>query len=249
MGLEGAATVLLLPGLLCDQASWAAQCDALAPAARCVVPSYAACDTLDAMARGVLDETQAERFVLVGHSMGARVALEIMRLAPQRVIRLALFDTGLDPIAPGADGERERSRRHALVALARRQGMRAMGLEWAPGMLLPAHREAPVFAQILAMIERKTPEIFEAHVRALLGRPDARAVFEGIRCPVLIGCGRQDAWSPLARHEQMQRLLPGSRLAVIEDSGHMSPMEQPAAVARALEEWLALDPSTRPGAH
>jgi pimeloyl-ACP methyl ester carboxylesterase len=165
--------------------------------------------------------------------------LEIMRLAPQRVRRLALFDTGLDPIAPGADGERERSQRHALVDLARSQGMRAMGLQWAPGMVLPGHREAPVFDRILAMIERKTPEIFAAQVRALLGRPDARAVFASIRCPVLIGCGRQDAWSPLARHEQMQCLLPHSRLVVIEDAGHMSPMEQPAAVAQALVEWLA----------
>jgi pimeloyl-ACP methyl ester carboxylesterase len=232
-------TVVLLPGLLCDQAVWAPQCDALAPVARCVLPSYGPRDAIEAMARGVLDEVQASRFALVGHSMGARVALEIMRLAPQRVSRLALFDTGLDPIAPGADGERERSQRHALVDLARSQGMRAMGLQWAPGMVLPGHREAPVFDRILAMIERKTPEIFAAQVRALLGRPDARAVFAGIRCPVLIGCGRQDAWSPLARHEQMQCLLPHSRLVVIEDAGHMSPMEQPAAVAQALVEWLA----------
>jgi pimeloyl-ACP methyl ester carboxylesterase len=109
-------------------------------------------------------------------------------------------------------------------------------------MVLPAHREAPVFARILAMIERKTPEVFAAQIRALLGRPDARALFAAIRCPTLIGCGRQDAWSPLARHEQMQRLRPASRLAVIEDSGHMSPMEQPAAVARALVEWLQAPP-------
>lgn len=237
------ATVVMLPGLLCDQATWAGQCAALADAhtgARCVVPDYGARDSIEAMARGVLDEVGVERFALVGHSMGARVALEIMRLAPQRVARLALFDTGLDPIAPGVDGERERRQREALVALARTQGMRALGLQWAPGMVLPAHREAPVFERILAMIERKTPEVFAAQVHALLGRPDARAVFASIRCPVLIGCGRQDAWSPLARHEQMQRLLPGSRLVVIEDSGHMSPMEQPAAVAQALVEWMAL---------
>lgn len=233
-------TVVLLPGLLCDQATWAGQCDALSSSAHCVVPSYGPRDSIEAMARGVLDEVGVERFALVGHSMGARVALEIMRLAPQRVSRLAVFDTGLDPIAPGVDGERERAQREALVALARGQGMRALGLQWAPGMVLPAHREAPVFERILAMIERKTPDVFAAQVHALLGRPDAREVFASIRCPVLIGCGRQDAWSPLARHEQMQRLLPGSRLVVIEESGHMSPMEQPAAVAQALVAWTAL---------
>lgn len=231
-------TVVLLPGLLCDHATWAAQCDALQGGAHCVVPSYGLDDALETMARRVLDESPVERFALVGHSMGARVALEVMRLAPQRVSRLALFDTGLDPIAPGPDGERERAQRLALLAMARAQGMRAMGRQWAPNMVLPAHRDAPVFERILAMIERKTPEVFEAQIRALLGRPDARAVFTAIRCPVLLGCGRQDAWSPLARHEQMQRLLPASRLVVIEDSGHMSPMEQPDAVSRVLVDWL-----------
>lgn len=231
-------TVVLLPGLLCDEAVWAAPCAALA-GRRCVVPSYGRRESIEAMARGVLDEVAAERFGLVGHSMGARVALEVMRLAPQRVERLALFDTGLDARAPGPDGERERMQREALLALAQAQGMRAMGLHWAPNMVLPAHRAAPVFDDILAMIERKTPEVFALQIRALLGRPDARAVFASIACPTLIGCGRQDAWSPLARHEQMQQLRPASRLVVIEDSGHMSPMEQPAAVIRALVEWLA----------
>src|SRR5688572_5987026 len=219
-------TVVLLPGLLCDHAVWAAQCAALTDA-HCIVPSYGLRDSIEAMARGVLEALPVDRFALAGHSMGARVALEMMRRAPRRVERLALFDTGLDAIAPGADGARERAQRQALLALASERGMHAMGLQWAPNMVLPAHREAPVFERILAMIERKTPEEFETQVRALLGRPDARAVFAAIRCPVLIGCGRQDTWSPLARHKQMQRLLPASRLAVIEDSGHMSPMEQP----------------------
>lgn len=232
-------TVVFLPGLLCDHAAWAGQAEAL-PACQAVLPSYGLSDSIEAMAMGVLEQVRAERFCLAGHSMGARVALELMRVAPQRVARLALFDTGLDPIAPGAEGERERVQRRALVALAREQGMRAMGLRWAPPMVLPAHRHSEVFERILAMVERSSPEAFEAQVRALLDRPDAREVFSSIRCPTLIGCGRQDAWSPLARHEQMQRLLPGSRLVVIEQAGHMSPMEQPAAVTAALREWLQM---------
>lgn len=234
--------VLLLPGLLCDRAAWAAQADALQRAGFDVsVPSYGPSDSLDAMARGVLAAAPRENFALGGHSMGARVALEIMRLAPQRVTRLALFDTGLDPRAAGTEGQAERQRRLELVDLARHQGMRAMGLQWAPGMLLPAHRQAPVFEQVLAMIERQSPAAFEAQVRALLDRPDAHAVFEAIACPTLIGCGRQDAWSPLARHERMHALLPHSQLVVIDDAGHMAPMEQPGAVSRALLAWLNHD--------
>ena len=237
--LEAMSTlpVLLLPGLLCDAAVWAEVVPALAPSP-CSVPDYGARDSIGAMARAVLGAAPAARFNLVGHSMGARVAMEVVRMAPERAVRVALLDTGLDPIAPGPDGDRERAQRFALLDVARREGMRGMGLQWAPGMVLPAHREAPVFERILQMIERRTVDEFAAQIRALLERPDARASFAAITCPTLIGCGRQDAWSPLARHEDMQRRLPRARLAVFENAGHMAPMEQPAAVAQALRAWL-----------
>jgi pimeloyl-ACP methyl ester carboxylesterase len=231
-------TLLLLPGLLCDAASWAAQCESMSGQARCIVADYGTADSIDEMARRVLEAAPPGPFAMAGHSMGARVALALTRLAPRRITHLALFDTGLDPIAAGEDGERERRLRYALLTLARDQGMRAMGRQWAQGMVLPAHRTAPVFERILAMIERKSPDVFEAQIAALLGRPDERATFAALDCPVLIGCGRHDAWSPLARHEQMQRMKPTARLAVIENAGHMSPMEQPDAVSRVMVQWL-----------
>lgn len=232
-----APALVLLPGLLCDDAVWQAPMAALAEA-RCIVPDYGTRDSIAAMARLVLEAVDAPRFALAGHSMGGRVALEVARLAPGRVDRLALMDTGFMPLLPGAAGDAERQERHALLALARAQGMRAMGRQWARGMVHPDHLDAPVFEQILAMIERRTPEVFEAQIRALLGRPDARPVLQALRCPTLLLCGRQDTWSPLARHEEMHALVPGSRLVVIEAAGHMSPMEQPQAVAAAIQSWL-----------
>jgi pimeloyl-ACP methyl ester carboxylesterase len=126
----------------------------------------------------------------------------------------------------------------ALLAIARERGMREMGRQWARAMVHPSRLASPLFEEILDMIERQTPAMFEAQITALLGRPDGRPALAGLRCPTLIGCGRQDAWSPLARHEQMHGLLPGSRLAVIEDSGHMSTMEQPDVVSKVLIEWM-----------
>lgn len=229
--------VLLLPGLLCDDTVWADQLGAL-PDFRCRIPDYGTLDSIAAMAEHVLATAPAERFSLAGHSMGGRVALEIMRLAPQRVERLALLDTGVDPMAPGAAGEAERAGRHALLDLARRDGMRVMGSQWARGMVHPGRIGSPLFGRILDMIERKTPAIFEAQIRALLGRPDARPILPVVACDTLLLCGRQDAWSPLARHEQMLALRPASRLVVVEDCGHMSPMEQPRAVGAALRAWF-----------
>ena len=241
-------TLLMLPGLLCDDAVWRAQCAAL-PDVDCVVHSYGELDSIEAMARSALAAVAAPRFALAGHSMGGRVALEVARIAPQRVARLALLDTGVDPIAPGAAGDTEREGRHALLTLARDAGMRTMGRQWARGMVHPSRIDSLLFEQILDMIERSTPAVFEAQIAALLGRPDARDVFASLSCPVLLACGRQDGWSPLARHEQMQALRPASNLVVIEDSGHMTTMEQPAAVTRALADWLgaSFDTSGRVG--
>jgi pimeloyl-ACP methyl ester carboxylesterase len=204
----------------------------------CIVPDYGLLDSIEGMARHVLREVRAPRFALAGHSMGGRVALEMMRIAPERIERLALLDTGFLPRAQGEAGDAEQRERHALLTLAREQGMRSMGRQWARGMVHPAHLDAPVFEAILAMIERKTPEVFEAQIRALLARPDARPVLQSLRCPTTFMCGRQDAWSPLARHEEMHALVPGSGLVVIEDAGHMCTMEQPGAVNDALRRWL-----------
>lgn len=231
-------TLLLLPGLLCDAANWAAQRDELADLADCHVPDYGMLDRIEAMAAHVLNQAPAGPFSLAGHSMGGRVALEIVRQAPERVQRLALLDTGYAPLPDGDAGARERAVRHALLAQARAAGMRAMGAQWARGMVRPARVEAPVFDAILDMIDRKTPDQFAAQIQALLHRPDAGPLLGRITCPTLLLCGRQDLWSPLARHEEMHHAIAGSTLTVIEDCGHMSTMEQPAAVSAALADWL-----------
>jgi len=231
-------TVLLLPGLLCDRGAWAAQLSDLADGADCRVPDYASCDSIEAMAQVAL-RGAPERFALVGHSMGGRVALEIVRRAPRRVLRLVLLDTGYQARAAGEAGLTEARQRQGLVDLAYRRGMRAMGQEWLRPMLHPDRlADAALIEAILAMLERQTPDTHAAQIRALLARPDATGVLGMIRCPTLLICGREDAWSPLARHETMARLIEGSRLEVIEHCGHMAPMEQPRAVSEALRRWM-----------
>lgn len=230
--------VLMLPGLLCDDAVWQFHRRALAPA-RCVVADYGMLDSIGAMAESVLATLEPGAWMVLGHSMGGRVALELARRAPERVESMVLMDTGVDAIASGEAGNAEREKRFALLERARQQGMRAMGETWARGMVHPDHIGTPVFDAILDMIERKTIDMFKAQINALLARPDAQDVLQGIDCPLLIACGRQDAWSPLERHQRMQAMQPRAELAVIEQSGHMTTMEQPEAVAALLTAWLA----------
>ncbi|HVS76410.1 MAG TPA: alpha/beta hydrolase [Steroidobacteraceae bacterium] len=232
-------SVVFLPGLLCDRAVWEPQIAALSGRYGCVVADYGAADSLTAMAESVLGPAP-DRFSLAGHSMGGRVALEMMRAAPQRIARLALLDTGHRARPEGQTGEAEARKRYRLLEIASSNGMRAMGREWVQGMVHPERlHDAALIESILAMIERKTPDIFAAQIRALLNRPSAEAVLRSIRCPTLVVCGRQDGWSPLTRHEEMTGMIRGARLAVIEDSGHMVTMERPQAVTAALESWLA----------
>lgn len=230
-------TLVLIPGLLCDSVVWAEQARTLQPFAHSVIVDHGHHHSIDAMATAVLAMDLPERISVAGHSMGGRVALEILRQAPERVDRLALLDTGFQARPSGESGERERSQRMTLVQLARRNGMRQMGAEWSRSMVgdhaSPALREA-----ILDMIERSSVEQFEAQVLALLNRPDATSLLRSIRCPLLLACGRDDHWSPLARHEEMRELIEGSRLEIIERAGHMTTMEQPEAVSSILRDWL-----------
>ena len=232
-------SLVLLPGLMCDAAVWAPQVQAFSPLLPCWVPSYEQRDSLTAMADLVLASAPTERFSLAGHSMGGRVALEVVRRAPQRVERLALLDTGTHPLAPGEVGERERAGRMALLSQSRRQGMRGMGSLWARGMVHPDQRNTPLFESILDMLERSSPEQFAAQINALLTRPDAAPQLAAITCPTLVLCGRQDTWSTPEQHQVMHTAIPNAELLIIEQCGHMSTVEQAPDVNRALATWLS----------
>jgi pimeloyl-ACP methyl ester carboxylesterase len=227
--------LFLLPGLLCDGTVWAAQVERLARTHDVRVADFRAFDHITAMAESVLAGAPPA-FSVAGHSMGARVALEIVRMAPGRVERLALLDTGTHARRPG-----EAEKRQILVDLAQASGMSALADEWLPPMV---HHRQPADGAIMTalrtMVERMTPEIFERQVRALLHRPDAEAGLAAIRCPVLVGVGAEDAWSPPSQHEAMAVHIPQATLTVFPDSGHMAPIEAPDAVTAALARWLTV---------
>ncbi len=225
--------LFLLPGLLCDRSVWSQQEQALSRDVDVTVADFYGFDSIGDMARSVL-ERAPERFAVAGHSMGGRVALEIVRRAPERVTRLALLDTGTHSARPG-----EAEKRQVLVDLAWREGMEALARQWLPPMVHPDRlTDAPLMRSLTEMVCRATPEIFERQVRALLGRPDAAPGLSAIDCPTLVACGRQDAWSPLDQHEAIASAIRGATLAVIEDSGHMTTVEAPGAVTGFLQAWL-----------
>ncbi len=227
-------SLFLLSGLLCDETVWVEAAQDLAATADVRIASFAGYDSIQAMAKYVL-RISPPQFLVVGHSMGGRVALEIFRQAKERVLGLALLNSGVHPLRAGEIESRGR-----LVKLARERGMSAVAADWLPPMMGASKaRVAQVMPKLQAMVERQTAESFGAQTKALLERPDAVRVLPTINIPMLLASGTADTWSPMTQHEEIRRHVPGATLVAIEDAGHMAPAEQPQAVAAALRAWIA----------
>jgi pimeloyl-ACP methyl ester carboxylesterase len=166
--------------------------------------------------------------------MGGYCALEIMRQAPQRVQRLALLDTSARPDSP----EQSRRRRD-LIALCERGNFRGVSNVLMP-LMIHAQRldDKALVEDIVAMTRRIGAGTFVRQQHAIIGRPDSRPYLGSIDCPTLVMCGRQDKLTPPEVHEEMAAALPAARLTIIEQCGHLSSMECPDEVNRALRGWL-----------
>jgi pimeloyl-ACP methyl ester carboxylesterase len=230
----GARTPLvLLPGLLEDAAVWQHQIDALADIAAPIVADLTRHDSIAGMAESVL-ATAPDRFALAGHSMGGYVALAVTRIAPRRVMRLALVDT-----AARADTPEQTERRHALLEMARIGKFKGVTPRLLPLLVHPDRLEdKSVTEVIMAMAERVGPEAFERQQTAIMGRIDQRKFLPRIACPTLVLCGREDQITPLDRSEEMAAAIPGARLVVIERCGHIPHLERPEETTAAMREWL-----------
>ncbi len=225
--------LLLLSGLLCDETIWADIPVRLRSAADVRVVSFRGFTSIASMAEHVL-AAAPERFAVAGHSMGGRVALEVIRLAPQRVSGVALLNTGVHTVRDGEPQSRSR-----LLRLAYRHGMSAVAAEWLPPMLAGRSRTPGLMPRLTAMVERSTPDSYAGQINALLNRPQAQSVLPTISVPTLLLSGSEDEWSPISQHEIMRRRIPHATLFEIHGAGHMAPIERPDAVAVALREWLA----------
>ncbi|MFO7482296.1 alpha/beta fold hydrolase [Oceanibaculum nanhaiense] len=225
--------LVLLPGLLCDEKLWAPQMQALADMADCQVADLTRHESVTEMAAATLAEAP-EKFALAGLSMGGYVAQEIMRQAPERVLKLALLDT-----SPRADSEEQMVRRRGLIELAQKGRFKGVTPRLLPLLIHPERQQdEKLTAIIFAMAEHVGMDGFIRQQKAIMGRPDGRADLAKIKVPALVLCGRQDALTPLDIHKEIAAGIAGSRLVVVEESGHLPTLERPAEVNMAMREWL-----------
>jgi pimeloyl-ACP methyl ester carboxylesterase len=225
--------LILVPGLLCDDALWAHQSEFLSDIVDFEIAETTLDDNLADMARRIL-ETAPPRFALAGLSMGGYVSLEIMRQAPDRVSRLALLDTSASP-----DDETRASRRRGLIELAEKGRFKGVTPRLLPLFIHTERLEdTALTGAVMRMAERVGKAAFLRQQKAILGRPDSRPILAQINIPTMVVCGRQDLTTPLETSEEIARLTPGARLCVIEECGHLSSMERPHAVTALLRDWL-----------
>ncbi|BBK44462.1 alpha/beta hydrolase [Allostella vacuolata] len=225
--------LVLLPGHMADGGLWDHPLRHLGDLARMTVPDLSRPDSLAGMAEAVL-AAAPPRFALAGFSMGGYLAFEILRQAPGRVTRLALLDT-----SARADTPEQAERRQRFIAMGERGELDQVMQAYMPIFVHPDRlADEALVGGLMAMARRVGRDGFLNQQKAMGGRPDSRGGLAAVAVPTLVLCGRQDALTPLAVHEEMAAGIPGARLVVIEDSGHMTPLERPQAVTAVLRYWL-----------
>lgn len=226
--------LVLVPGLLCDERLWRHQAGGLADLTSSIhVPDVTGQDSVEGLARGIL-ETVPGRFALAGLSMGGYVALEVVRQAPDRVEALVLLDTSARPDTPG-----QKETRLAFIELARGGRFDEVWRTLLPKIVHPDLVEDPeIRFAVEGMAHAVGPGGFERQETAIIGRPDSRGDLPDISCPTLVLCGRDDTLTPPHLHEELADGIPGARLRRIDRCGHLSTLERPEEVTRAMREWL-----------
>jgi pimeloyl-ACP methyl ester carboxylesterase len=227
-------TLVLVPGLLNTRRLFERQIEDLADVADVVVAEPWRHDSLEVAARTILDAAP-EQFALGGFSMGGYVCFEILRRARPRVERLALIDTQASPDSP-----EQAARRKSFIEQSRIGRFLGVPRSLLPTLVHPSSLgDAAITGPIAAMAQEVGAEGFRNEQTAALGRPDSRRLLVDIKVPTLVIVGRHDQVTPLRRAEEMAADIGDARLVVIEDAGHMTPLEKPAEVSAAMRRWLS----------
>ena len=224
--------LLLLPGLLNDAELWRAQIADLSDIADCIVGDQTRGETMQAVVDDVLAQAP-ERFALAGFSLGGFVAQQILRTAPERVLRLALIDTSIHADSP--ERAKQRQTQRASVRLPGK--FHGFGDTLMRSYIDASRLDDYVLVQrVRDMTARPGAEVFLR--QSALDRVDGHDVLAGYRDPLLIVCGANDRITPLAISEEMHALVPDATLVVLPNCGHLAPMERPDEVSVAMQDWL-----------
>jgi len=227
--------ILLVPGLVCSPRIYLPQVPALWRVAPVMFPNHIRDATMSGIAKRVLDEAPP-RFALAGHSMGGYIALEMFRQAPQRIARLALLNTSARPDAPEMS-----ERRRGWNAQSKAGGYHDVLAGLFANFVHPRRTgDAALKKIVMDMGDDVGPEAFARQNEASIVRADSRPLLPSIKCPVLVLTSDTDNMVPNKFSHELAEGIPGAKLAVIPDCGHLTQLEKPEAVTQALLDWMRM---------
>lgn len=229
-------TLVLIPGLICDDEVWHHAARHLSEIADCVIAPADSADTMQKMAADVWAGLPDGPVAVAGFSMGGYVATEMLRQAPERIERLALLDTSsrIDP-PDKADGRRR------IIADCEQGRFDAVIENFVPLLLHPDRMDEPLADRVRAMGRRVGAQTFARRHRAMLTRSAPQDVLAAFTGPVRVIMGRDDRLTSYEEHKELADWPQRGRLSIVEDCGHMPPLERPQAATALLRDWLLYD--------
>jgi pimeloyl-ACP methyl ester carboxylesterase len=229
----GTMPTLLIPGLNCSARLYDEQIPALWRFGPVIVADHRRGDTIRGIAQSILADAPP-RFALVGLSMGGYISFEIMRQAPERVLKLALLDTSSRP-----DRREQSERRDQQIAAVEAGRFSEISETLFPLFVRPDRlMEEQIRWTLRLMADETGPEAFVRQLKAIKSRPDSRPGLQHIACPTLVLVGDADQLTPPELSQEIAAGIPSSRLVVVPECGHLTTIERPEAVNRALGEWM-----------
>lgn len=235
---DSASTVVLIPGLGNNERLWSDQVAFLAGSYDVVVADYLGSDSIQQMTARVLAQTPDGPLSLVGFSLGSYVALDIVSRYPERVERLALISA-----SPFADTEDTKSQRRRLIEKAA-HGYSELLQDMANFVVAPAGPHAADARRTLVLMgDELGADEFARQQRAAMERPDCRGLLQSIRCPTRVLCGNEDPVTPVNGNRYLADNIPNATLTILDDVGHLLPLESPRAVNQFLHDWLLVMPN------
>ena len=227
-------TPIFIPGLILTRDIFAAQIDRLVNPAATKTADTLGRDSITAMAEAALALADGP-LVPVGISMGGYIAMEMARLAPQRLAGIALLNT-----QHRADPPERRKQREATVDIAQPDRYRGVTRHLLKSFLSPAAMEnETLVARVIAMAEEVGRENFVLQQRAILGRRDQSDTLGALTVPALVLGGALDTLTPPQASRDMAELIPDAELVIMEEIGHLSTIEAPDEVTDILNAYLA----------
>lgn len=223
-----AEPLILLPGMLCDARVWATQQTVLSYGRPVTVATLIEGERIEGMASDLLTALPS-KFALCGHGLGGIVALEILRRAPERVLRLGLISTN-----PLADTPQEAADREPRIIGAKAGRFETILTE----EVLPRYASPAARTEVAQMAASLGPAAYARQERAMQRRRDYQPVLSRSTLPVLFVAGARDQIVAAKRQEFAANLTPGGKFQMLQNAGHLPMLDDAAGVTEVLFAWL-----------